>query len=176
MVAALFRMLNMALTASCFLSKCCRENNIFVISDSKHLYNGKLKMNKAFVKDDDTWQDPEIELDPRADIPAGSRNYMTPRGVRRLRDELDDLVRHSRPQLLAAINRLTREGSGRSDATYRDTRKSLQRLESRIAFLTGRLAITEEIDPLDQDGDKARFGATVSVQELEIVEVRYPRR
>ena len=69
-------------------------------------------MNKAFVKDDDTWQDPEIELDPRADIPAGSRNYMTPRGVSSLRDELDDLVRHSLPQLLAAINRLTREGSG----------------------------------------------------------------
>jgi transcription elongation factor GreB len=124
-------------------------------------------MNKAFVKDDDTWQDPEIELDPRADIPAGSRNYMTPRGVGSLRDELDDLVRHSRPQLLAAINRLTREGSGRSDATYRDTRKSLQRLEGRIAFLTGRLAITEEIDPLDQDGDKVRFGATVRVQPAE---------
>ena len=55
-------------------------------------------MNKAFVKDDDTWQDPEIELDPRADIPAGSRNYITPRGMRRLRDKLDDLVQHSRPQ------------------------------------------------------------------------------
>ena len=67
-------------------------------------------MNNAFVKDDDTWQDPEIELDPRADIPAGSRNYMTPRGMRRLRDKLDDLVQHSRPQLPAAINRLTREG------------------------------------------------------------------
>ena len=43
MVAALFRMFNMVLTASCFLSKCYSENNIFVISDSKHLYNGKLK-------------------------------------------------------------------------------------------------------------------------------------
>ena len=124
-------------------------------------------MSKAFVKDDDTWQDPEIEIDPRADIPAGSRNYMTPQGVCRLRDELNDLVRHSRPQLLAVINRLTREGSGRTDATYRDTRKSLQRLENRITFLTGRLAITEEIDPLDQGGDKVRFGATVRVQPAE---------
>ena len=43
MVAALFRMLNIALTASCFLSKCYSENNIFVISDFKHLYNGQLK-------------------------------------------------------------------------------------------------------------------------------------
>jgi transcription elongation factor GreB len=95
----------------------------------------QLAMDKAFVKDDDAWQDPEIELDPRADIPAGSRNYMTPRGVRRLRDELHDLLRHSRPQLLADVNRLNREGSGRTDAACRDARKSLQRLESRIAFL-----------------------------------------
>jgi transcription elongation factor GreB len=124
-------------------------------------------MSKAFVKDDDSWQDPEIEIDPRADIPVGSRNYMTARGVCKLRDELNDLVRHSRPQLLTVINRLTREGSGRTDATYRDTRKSLQRLENRITFLTGRLAITEEIDPLDQGGDKVRFGATVSVQPAE---------
>jgi hypothetical protein len=43
MVAALFRLLNIALTASCFLSKCYSENNIFVISDFKHLYNGQLK-------------------------------------------------------------------------------------------------------------------------------------
>jgi transcription elongation factor GreB len=130
-------------------------------------------MNKAFVKDDDTWQDPEIELDPRADIPAGSRNYMTPRGVRRLRDELDDLVRQGRPQLLAAINRLNREEAGRTDARYRDTRKSLQRLESRIAFLTGRLAITEEIDPREQNSDKVRFGATVRVQPAEGPEKTY---
>jgi len=26
-------------------------------------------VNKAFVKDDDTWENPEIQLDPRADIP-----------------------------------------------------------------------------------------------------------
>ncbi len=130
-------------------------------------------MNKAFVKDDDTWQDPQIELDPRADIPAGSRNYMTPGGVRRLREELDDLLRQGRPQLLATINRLNREGSGRTDATYIDIRKSLQRLESRIAFLTGRLAITEEIDPRDQDSDKVRFGATVSVQPAEGPEKTY---
>ena len=121
-------------------------------------------MNKAFVKDDDTWEDPEIELDPEADIPAGSRNYMTPQGARRLREERDDLVQHQRPQLLATINRLGRDGLDPADANFREARKSLQRLERRIAFLTGRLAITEVIDPLDQDSDHIRFGATVTVQ------------
>ena len=34
-------------------------------------------------------------------------------------------------------------------------------------LLTGRLAITEEIDPRQQDGDRVRSGATVSVQTAE---------
>jgi len=121
-------------------------------------------MNKAFVKDDDTWEEPEIELDPEADIPAGSRNYMTPQGAGRLRAELDDLVRQQRPQLLESLNRLGREGLDAADAKFREARKSLQRLEKRIAFLTGRLAITEVIDPLEQDSEHVRFGATVTVE------------
>ena len=61
-------------------------------------------MSKAFVKDDDTREDPVIEPDPLADIPVGSRNYMTPAGARRLREELDDLIHNQRPQLLETIN------------------------------------------------------------------------
>jgi len=121
-------------------------------------------MNKAFVKDDDTWEDPEIELDPQADIPEDCSNYMTPRGAGRLREELDDLVQHQRPQLVATINSLVRDRLDPADKNFREARKYLQRLESRIAFLTGRLAITEVIDPLDQDSDHIRFGATVTVQ------------
>jgi len=121
-------------------------------------------MNKAFVKDDDTWEDPEIELDPQANIPAGSRNYMTQQGARRLDEELNDLVQHQRPQLLATINSLDRDRLNPADANFREARKSLQRLENRIAFLTGRLAITEVIDPLEQGSDHIRFGATVTVQ------------
>jgi transcription elongation factor GreB len=121
-------------------------------------------MSKAFVKDDDTWDDPEIELDPQADIPADSRNYMTPQGASKLREELDDLVQNRRPQQLANLNSLNRDNLGPADTTYREARKALQRLESRIAFLTGRLAITEVIEPLKQDSDHVRFGATVTVQ------------
>jgi len=120
-------------------------------------------MNKAFVKDEDGWEDPQIEPDPRADIPAGSRNYMTPQGAAKLREELDDLIQHQRPQQLAIVNMMAGDGLGPADATFREARKSLQRLESRIAFLTGRLALTEVIDPLEQDVDHIQFGATVTV-------------
>ncbi len=121
-------------------------------------------MSKAFVKDDDICEDLEIELDPRADIPAGSRNYMTPPGARKLREELDGLIHHQRPQLLETINELGRNGLDSSDAKFREARKSLQRLEKRVAFLTGRLELTEIIDPLEQNSDDVRFGSTVTVQ------------
>ena len=120
-------------------------------------------MNKAFVKDEDAWEDPQIEPDPHANIPAGSRNYMIPQGAFRLRAELDDLIQNRHPQQLTIVNRMAADGLGPPDAAYREARKSLQRLERRIAFLTGRLSLTEVIDPLDQDVEHIRFGATVTV-------------
>ena len=61
-------------------------------------------MNKAFIKGDDIWEDLEIELDPRANIPEESRNYMTSPSARKLRKELDALVNHQRPQLRGSIS------------------------------------------------------------------------
>jgi transcription elongation factor GreB len=57
-----------------------------------------------------------------------------------------------------------REGLDSADAKFREARKSLQRLEKRVAFLTGRLAITEVIDPAAQGSEHIRFGATVTVE------------
>ena len=37
-------------------------------------------MNKAFVKEDVLREEPELQMDPRADIPDGHKNYMTPGG------------------------------------------------------------------------------------------------
>ena len=115
-------------------------------------------MNKAFVKDDDTYEDPEIRFDSRDGIPEGSRNYMTPQGARRLREELDRLVQYERPRLLAAVN-----AADPGSAVFRECHKAVQRLEARIAFLTGRLVLTEVIDPLGQKSAEVRFGATVTV-------------
>jgi transcription elongation GreA/GreB family factor len=41
---------------------------------------------------------------------------------------------------------LGRSGLDSSDANFREARRSLQRLEKRVAFLTGRLEITEIIE------------------------------
>ena len=48
-------------------------------------------MNKAFVKESDDEDDPEALALAQA-IPAGAKNYITPAGYQRIRDELLQLI------------------------------------------------------------------------------------
>lgn len=112
-------------------------------------------MNKAFVKEDDHSVDPEIVLDPAAGIPAGARNYMTPEGADRLRRELEELLHERRPPLMAQI--------GRTGVEEGAARKQLRQVARRIEFLSGRLELTEVVDPAAQRSVQVRFGATVRV-------------
>jgi transcription elongation factor GreB len=120
-------------------------------------------MNKAFVKEEESGEEPQRPMDPRADLPPGSRNYMTPHGARRLREERDLLAQGERPHLLAALRAL----ADPTDAAGRTWRKALRRVEQRIDYLTARLALTDIIDPTAQACDYVRFGAAVSVQPEE---------
>ena len=122
-------------------------------------------MNKALVKEDQPAKDLWIQRDPMADIPAGAKNYMTPQGARAMREEYDRLVHRERPRLLGQITSESQsDGSRISHVEATEARKDLRRVESRIEFLNGRLAITEVIDPASQAGDMVRFGATVTVE------------
>jgi transcription elongation factor GreB len=112
-------------------------------------------MNKAFVKEDDHSVDPEIVLDPAAGIPAGARNYMTPEGADRLRRELAELLHERRPRIIAQI--------GRTGAEAETARRQLRQVARRIEFLSGRLALTEVVNPAAQQSAQVRFGATVRV-------------
>lgn len=120
-------------------------------------------MNKAFVKEDDAWDEPEAPVDPLADIPAGSRNYMTPAGAAALRAELETLTRDERPPLVAELNRLNQGSLGGTDPRSREVRKEARRIERRIQWLTGRLAVTEMIDPVGHESQGIHFGARVTV-------------
>ena len=122
-------------------------------------------MNKAFVKEDDSRIDtePELHLDARADIPAGARNYMTPKGAKRLRSELDELVCNQRPQLLEQINRIDPQDIGSAGEDLRSAKRALRKVARRIDFLVQRLELTEVVDPLEIESDHVQFGATVTV-------------
>jgi transcription elongation factor GreB len=96
-------------------------------------------MSKAFTRESDDLPERPAVPRPRASLPAGTRNYVTPDGAERLRSELD--------QLEAAGP----AGDSRSVARIQALRHSLQ---------------TAEITPAPSPPhDQVRFGACVTVRD-----------
>ncbi|MFO1302658.1 MAG: transcription elongation factor GreB [Burkholderiales bacterium] len=123
-------------------------------------------MNKAFTREtDDAEDDDAAEGAPL--LPAGTRNYMTPGGFARLKDELDRLVGDERPELVATISWAAGNGDRSENGDYIYGKKRLREVDRRIRFLVRRLDRAEVVDPLaragGEDDDRVYFGATVDV-------------
>lgn len=121
-------------------------------------------MNKAFVKeadgDDEEGEDGAPGLPP---LPAGTRNYMTPEGYRRLRAELLELLDVERPKIVEVVSWAAKNGDRSENGDYLYGKKRLREIDRRIRFLTRRLDIAEVADPsAHHGGDQVFFGATVT--------------
>jgi transcription elongation factor GreB len=119
-------------------------------------------MNKAFTKerDDADDDDDDAGLPP---VPAGSKNYITPAGYRRLREELMALLDHERPKVVDAVSWAAKNGDRSENGDYIYGKKRLREIDRRIRFLTKRLDIAEVADPSGHHGsDQVFFGATVT--------------
>jgi transcription elongation factor GreB len=118
-------------------------------------------MSKAFTKETD--QDDDDELEGLAPLPAGTKNYMTPRGFARLRDELLHLRRVERPKVVETVAWAAGNGDRSENGDYIYGKKRLREIDRRIRFLTKRLEIAEVVDPSQQKNrDRVFFGATVT--------------
>ncbi|MBL8471035.1 MAG: transcription elongation factor GreB [Rhodocyclaceae bacterium] len=120
-------------------------------------------MNKAFVKDEPAGDDDD-DLPGAPALPAGSRNYMTPRGYGLLKQELDDLLRRERPKLVEIIAWAAGNGDRSENGDYIYGKKRLREIDRRIRFLIKRLESATVVDPAEQQNiDQVFFGATVCV-------------
>ncbi len=118
-------------------------------------------MSKAFTKETDAEDDDASEgaLPP---LPAGTRNYMTPDGYVRLRDELLELMDVERPKVVEAVHWAAKNGDRSENGDYLYGKKRLREIDRRIRFLTKRLEVAEVTDPSVHHGsDQVFFGATV---------------
>lgn len=113
-------------------------------------------MSKAFTKDDDGAG--ELLVVPRAPLPAGLPNYVTPRGLVALQAEELELERQR-----AAVDA--------ADAADRVALR--QALGHRLAELQARIAGATVVDPGLQPHDEVRFGATVRVRSADGEERAY---
>ena len=93
------------------------------------------------------------------------RNYITPSGFQRLRDELRFLLVRERPAVTQVVAWAAGNGDRSENADYQYNKRRLRQIDRRIRFLTKRLDAAEVIDPeAPRPGRAARqvfFGATV---------------
>jgi transcription elongation factor GreB len=96
---------------------------------------------------------------------AGLKNYITPTGLQRLKDEHRFLLTRERPAVTEVVAWAASNGDRSENADYQYGKRRLRQIDSRIRFLTKRIDAAEVVDPeaprSGQAARKAFFGATV---------------
>ena len=106
-------------------------------------------MSKAFTKDDDSAAEPVL-IPPRAPLPEGVANYVTPRGLQLLRAEHQELERER-----TEVEQQTDEA---------ERRRALSAVSARLAALESRLRSAVLVDSAAHPREEVRFGASVTVR------------
>ncbi len=117
-------------------------------------------MSKAFTKETETEKTEPDAPDP---LPQGFKNYVTPNGLRLLRDELDGLRRIERPKVVEVVAWAAANGDRSENGDYIYGKKRLREIDRRLRFLLKRIESAEVVDPARQKTrDRVFFGATVT--------------
>jgi transcription elongation factor GreB len=120
-------------------------------------------MSKAFTKETD--DDLEDDLPEANDLPQGVKNYITPRGYARMKDELDFLVLKDRPEVVKTVSWAASNGDRSENGDYIYGKRRLREIDRRVRFLIKRLEKAEVVDSEARDTDQIFFGATVTVTD-----------
>ena len=105
---------------------------------------------------------------PKPDDPAAPRlkNYITPAGLQRLKDEHKFLLTRERPAVTKVVQWAASNGDRSENADYQYGKRRLRQIDSRIRFLTKRIDAAEVVNPeAPRSGQAAKrvfFGATVT--------------
>jgi transcription elongation factor GreB len=112
---------------------------------------------------------------PQTDEPATpSKNYITPSGLQRLKDEHRFLLTRERPAVTEVVAWAASNGDRSDNADYQYGKRRLRQIDGRIRFLTKRIEAAEVVDPerprMGQAATRAFFGATVRYANAEGIE------
>ena len=93
------------------------------------------------------------------------KNYITPLGVERLKDERHYLLTEERPAVVEVVTWAAGNGDRSENADYQYSKRRLRQIDGRIRFLTKRIEAAEVVDPeaprTTQQVTRVFFGATV---------------
>ena len=107
-------------------------------------------MSRGFVKEDDQEEVPLVP--PRADLPAGTENFVTQNGMDALLEEKEDLL-HQQESL-----DLSQE---------KEYRISFNHINAKLQLLNERITSAKIIDQKKLPEDEIHFGTTVTFQNIE---------
>jgi len=122
-------------------------------------------MSKAFTRESDQDDGDDDAPEVLSALPPGTKNYITPAGLQRLKDELQFLLRKERPAVTAVVSWAAGNGDRSENADYQYGKRRLKDIDRRIRFLTRRIDLAEVIDPEmprdERTAGQVYFGATV---------------
>ena len=121
-------------------------------------------MSKAFTRESDDAADDAPPL-PRALLPPGVKNYITPGGAQRLRDEVAELVEKKR--------QLPGSTTGASPLESPQPSSEQRKIEGRIRQIQQILESVVVTEPPATGQDVVRFGAGVTVRRANNEEIIY---
>ena len=103
---------------------------------------------------------------PQPDAPATpGKNYITPDGLQRLKDEHRFLLTRERRAVTEVVAWAASNGDRSDNADYQYGKRRLRQIDGRIRFLAKRIESAEVVDPetprAGQAAARAFFGATV---------------
>src|SRR5207302_522704 len=94
------------------------------------------------------------------------KNYITPAGLQRLKDEHRFLLSRERPAVVEVVAWAAGNGDRSENADYQYGKRRLRQIDSRIRFLSKRIAAAVVVDPAAPRPASAAtrvfFGATVT--------------
>ncbi|MBC8412729.1 MAG: transcription elongation factor GreA [Nitrospira sp.] len=92
---------------------------------------------------------------------------LTPEGLQKLKDNVEDLIKVQRPANIKAIAEARAHGDLSENAEYHAAKERQSFIEGKVQELQGKIAMAEVIDPSKIKQDKIAFGATVKLLDLD---------
>src|ERR671919_299405 len=116
-------------------------------------------MSKAFTKESDAEGDEhDHAAEEAAHAPSARlKNYITPSGLQRLKDEHRFLLTRERPAVTQVVAWAAGNGDRSENADYQYGKRRLRQIDRRIRFLRKRIDAAVIVDP---EGPRAGTGAT----------------
>lgn len=95
------------------------------------------------------------------------KNYITPKGLSKLKEELYQLLSIERPEVTRTVAWAASNGDRSENADYIYGKKKLREIDRRVRFSTQRVNLAIVVDPVSINCNKVQFGASVQIEDEE---------